>query len=215
MQSQPQPGTHHHQNGFLYDYAEGLVVGALVRDFLSGWRHPWIGIGSLLVGCVSGLAVTSLSYFVVGSSLWQLVPAVVAFVACARIPKLYDRHEDRVELAGVINRERRYRHGYRASLAEVATEAELSRLDGLWDRERSYDEDRFWLSLLDRWADAYPAIYPSQDQARLQGLLCRCDPSVGGHCCLRHDGIVSLPALERELARLGGNPAGHAAAERH
>lgn len=93
-------------------------------------------------------------------------------------------------------REQAQHHAYRTAftekIAEVATAEELRRLDALWaPGEWSYDDQELHSDLVQRWCQAHPARYPSQDQLRQRGFLCDCQPAVG-HACRPEDAARQL-----------------------
>lgn len=209
MSQQNDAGHHHHSaaDSFFTGYAVGIIGAWLVRDS----RHP---ARDLLFIVTAPLVPPFLVLILIGSAIFDPVgelPAPIDFVvACGglalyaatfwawlSVPATLDRRQDQRWWWQAVEAEQTYRDGYRAKLAEVATQAEMRQFgDQAWDRELSHDERASWSAVLERWCAANPSRFPSQDQFRSSGHLCRCEPA-SGHACHRTRPQVNLSAIER------------------
>lgn len=206
MMQNPPPGSHHHHSVADNAFA-AMGWASLLRGMGAGsWRHPLrdlaIAASSLVIAPGVLLVLAELGW---PDSGWNLLIGVGIFIWINTIPTKLDRKEDARWLRQNIAVETTYRATYTSKLATVCTPDELRHLAGLWDvPERSYEDDAFWAALADRWFEANPARYPSQDQARATGLLCSCDPS-RGHTCLRLSRTPNVRLAESALMQVGTN----------
>lgn len=166
-------------------------------------RHPLrnlaITLSSVVLAPGAILALGAVGW---PNSAWNVLIGLGVFVWINTIPGRLEQRDEARWLANNVAEERAYRAVYASKLEAVCSQGELRRLQGLWDvPELSYEQRDFWSSLVERWYQANPCRYASQDQARAAGLLCACEPSTG-HSCRRRSETTRLPDAEAALSRL-------------
>lgn len=200
-----------HQHSAADSLVTGYAIGMLAAWMFRDSRHPVRDAFSALSAPFVSLVVPALVVVLLQPmqdengqppalvSVLHLVVWIVGWCAWASIPTTLDVRADQRWWQHAVAAEVAYRERYRATLAEVATPEEMRLFaDEQWDAaDRSHMDRGRWQSVLRRWWARNPTVYPSQDQMRAAGYLCRCDPNRGHHC-QRSGQRVNLTQVARD-----------------